>query len=162
MAFLRHLAPKVDQRKIQSSQIRTEFLNRVTAIKNKKPNNAPSACVSTRRAHHFLVLPRLGGKRSSLKGWAGDNQGPIQLPGAQCSQHRASLSSESCCFVAHPKPPCELPISVKAGVPSLSRSFLPLSRTYHTPLSRVVCSWCSPRLGSRPQPQKGLFPSPRF
>ncbi|KAL7960773.1 hypothetical protein V8C34DRAFT_52059 [Trichoderma compactum] len=120
--------------------------------------------------HHFLVLPRLGGKRSSLKGWVGDNQGPIQLPGAQCSQHRPSISSESFCCVAHPKPPCELPISVKAGVPSLSlslsRCFPSLSLTHSlTPPSRVVSSWCSPRPGREslsPAAPKGTLPIPTF
>ncbi|KAH0499011.1 hypothetical protein TgHK011_006232 [Trichoderma gracile] len=44
----------------------------------------------------FWLWLRLGGKRSSLKGWAGDDQGPIQLPGAPCSQHRPPYPANGC------------------------------------------------------------------
>lgn len=51
-------------------------------------NNAPPVIMAPPIAHHFWALPRLGGKRSSLKGWAGDRPRSNTTP---WGRHAASI-----------------------------------------------------------------------
>lgn len=113
------------RRKKKSSRVSSTFNEQKGHRQNQ--NAAPSIIRSPPAPIVFWLWLRLGGKRSSLKGWAGDDQGPIQLPGAPCSQHRPPYPANGC--AASPiqeGKPCELAIiSVRAAGQSPSLTLHP-------------------------------------